>query len=252
MANLRTTSNQSQQLPMFMKDKKSQNSRLVMHRAKPEEAEEIFEFMVKYYFPFPPFRQIHFYDETKPETCRPAWRLDELHQYLAAPYSLIIRDENNSSNPIVGITVNNIEHKKDFRPSEIQEQDTSIGWLDRALCDELNRGLDLFSYFGTDRIIHLSSGLVRPDHRGSGLLFQMIKVATDLAYYEGGAGAAKGDSFSRYAIQSGLNAGFEVIRSIDFATLEVKGTRPMANFTGMGEFRTACLIASRLPLITKT
>ena len=219
-----------------------------MHRAKPEEADEIFEFMVEYYFPVPPFRQIHFYDEKKPETCRPAWRLDEIHQYLAAPYSLIIRDENNSSNQIVGITVNNIEDKKDFKLPEMQEPDTSIGWLDRALCDELNRGLDLFSYFGTDRILHLSSGLVRPDHRGSGLLFQMIKAATDLAYYEGGAGAAKGDSFSRYAIQSALNAGFEVIRSIDFANLEVNGTRPMANFTGMGEFRTASLIASRLPL----
>lgn len=76
----------------------------------------------------------------------------------------------------------------------------------------------------------------------------MIKVAKYLAYCEGGVGTANGDSFSFYTIQSALNTGFEFIRSIDFTTLEVNGTRPMANFSGMGEFRTANLIVFKLSL----
>lgn len=234
-------------LPSRLIDKDGHQTSLVMDIARPEEADEIFEFLLEHYFPVPPFRQINFYDESE-DTRRPAWRLDEINRYLAEPYSPIVRDFK-ADNQIVAVTVNTIEDRNHLKPDLWPVPDRMVGWLDRALAAALYKDVDLFTRYQTDRILHLSSGLVNPNYRRAGLLSHMIRTAADLAFRFGGAGAIKGDTFSHNAAEASLKLGFEVICTIDFSTFELPdGVRPMANFVGMEPFRSASLIARRLPL----
>ena len=62
---------------------------LTMDTAKPEDADEMFEFMVEHYLPGAPMRQIYLWDECE-DNKRPQWRLDETRQRLRQPYSLVV------------------------------------------------------------------------------------------------------------------------------------------------------------------
>ena len=137
----------------------------------------------------------------------------------------------------------------------VPSDDPSVpGWLDGLICAELHRGVDLFARYGTDRVFTLGSAVVRPDHRRSGLFSRMMAVSMTLAVREGRAGAAKAEAFSEHSARALISkGGFDVIRSIDFARLEYRGTRPLAHhfatteaLAEMGEFRMARLLARRL------
>ena len=124
----------------------------------------------------------------------------------------------------------------------------SPGWLNRSLAVELNRGIDLYDRYETNRIFHLWFGAVRPDYRNQQILslkknrpylYLLLTISEDYK-----VGAWKTEIFSHYA---GREKIWQVIRSINFEDLQLPdGTRPLAG-VDLGVHRTARLLACRPP-----
>ncbi len=228
-----------------------------MDWVKQEEADELIEFLLKHFLTAPPLRQIYLFDES-PETRRPAWYMNLVRQSVSQPYSLIVRDQSSSGgNQIVAASVNQLELKPRLYNHQVVISskapliDQSVGWLRRALGAELNRDVDLFNRFQTEKILKLGTGSIRADLGKLGLITIMCKLAIDKAYHDG-AGAAKTEAFSNSGIRWNLKYGFEIMRTVDYAHFEYPpGVKPLGHLTEMlKDHQCAHLVAQRLPFKT--
>ena len=75
-------------LPMQLRGRTGSKTELVLDRAKPNEAEEMFEFLAQHYFTAPPYKQINFCRDEDADSFRPAWRKEDLIKKLASQNSI--------------------------------------------------------------------------------------------------------------------------------------------------------------------
>jgi len=124
--------------------------------------------------------------------------------------------------------------------------DRSPGWLYRAISSELDRDVDLFSRYKTDKILHAWFGAVRKDYRGERILLSdAYRTLRDQIIAENGVGGMKGHAYSRYA-PAGKNV--EVLKTLDLNSFQLPdGSRPLAG-VDFGVHRVIRLLATILSL----
>jgi len=219
---------------------------LVYHIAKPEDVEEVAAFAAEHFFNESPIRELGMFDDQSDEAGRFYWRQGRLQKCFAHPTSIVVREK--STGQVVGFTAAILEEREhQSTPVNLNlNNNRSPGWLNRALAAELNRGVDLYSRYGTDRILHFWFGAVRKDYRGKGVSSSAshTALATQIIR-DSKAGAFKAVAFSHYAGEKHWN--WDAIRTIDFAAFELPdGSRPLAG-VDLGVHRTARLFAARAP-----
>ncbi len=143
---------------------------LVYHIAKPEDVEEVAEFAAEHFFNESPIRELGMFDDQSDEAGRFYWRQGRLQKCFAHPTSIIIREK--STGELVAFGALEINEKNESKEASnwLSSNPRSPGWLNRSLAIELNRGIDLYDRYETNRIFHLWFGAVRPDYRNQQIL----------------------------------------------------------------------------------
>ena len=137
---------------------------LLYHIAKPEDVEEVAAFATEHFFNESPILELGLFDDQSDEVGRFYWRQGRLQQCFAQPTSIVVREK--STGQVVGFTAAILEEREHQSTSvnSNPSSDRSPGWLNRALAAELNRNVDLYARYGTDRILHFWFGAVRKDY----------------------------------------------------------------------------------------
>ncbi len=145
--------------------------------------------------------------------------------------------------PLVAVQINKVEGKT----SHALQEEEAHPRLIRALFEELNREVDLFARYETDRIFHLCMVAVSDQYGRRGLATKLNELAVKLAV-QCGAGAIKAEAVSEYPARSAIKQGFDLIKSIDYATFVYDGLRPLASVQELvQQHPTVRLMARRLP-----
>ena len=187
-----------------------------IHIAHSEVLDEVMEFM-----------QIHFFS-TSPNCFLAPGGLSDVNQfkeflfgYLRQSVSLTVRD---SMGKLVGIRINELEERTDavvFPPAK--ESLT----LKMSLLGALEEGIDLFEKYNTEKILYLSKMAVDKRFGGLGLASKLVEFSLELAKANG-TGAVKVCAMSDFAAKAAAKQGLETIRTIDYATFELNGDKPLA------------------------
>ncbi len=226
---------------------------LIYSIAKPEELEEVAQFAAEHFFNSSPIREFASFDEVSDETERFAVRKARLRNCLSHLASILVREK--STGCIIAFAAFILEEnqpsdstlKTNYSSNIIDRQ--SPGWLNKAIGADINRGIDLYARYGTDRIMHYWIAVVRSDYRGQrvfGLMnndgaFRSLAVKIAI---ENKAGVWKAEAFSHYF---GMEKDWQLIKSIDLDDYQLPdGTRPLAG-VDLGVHRTVRLLACRVP-----
>lgn len=214
---------------------------LIVTIGRPEEAEEVGEFIRVHFWGKPPNLQLTGRpDKKESEDMKQLW-LHRRQDLLKQSVSLIVR-ENSPSGGIVAVWMNEMEEP----PNENVEEMLPDRPIDAVLNELYIDVPNLFSYYETNRVFHIISVTVREDFCSRGIATQLNKLSLQLAV-QNGAGAAKAEVVNEYAFHSFAKLGFEVLKSVDYATFEFKGTTPFACEQDMlAEHPAARLMARRL------
>ncbi len=221
---------------------------IVYHIARPEDVEEVATFAAEHFFNESPIRELASFDDPSDKAGWFYWRQGRLQKCFANPTSVIYREM--STGQVIGFSAAILEEREHDSIPISTNLDRSPGWLNRALAAELNRDIDLYARFGTDRILHFWFGAIRKDYRGKDVTFNSaISALVAKIIRDTKAGGYKTEAFSYYAVKSYQSE--DIIRSIDFADFELAdGSRPLAR-VDLGVHRTAHLIAARIPKLEK-
>lgn len=213
---------------------------LIVDIGRMEEAEEVGEFFKVHFMQKTPNAQLCGYPKKEETEEDKQTRLERRRKFLAQSLTLVVR-EGSSTGKIVAVWFNEIEEPKEAKEDEPPDR------LIMAVLKEVVRGTpDLFALYETDKIFHLIALSVHKDYCMRGLATRLNKLSLQLAV-RSGAGAAKAEAVSEYAFRSFTKLGFEVIKSVDYATFEFQGTTPLAGEHEMLSQHTAArLVARRL------
>lgn len=158
---------------------------------------------------------------------------------MREPVSLTVRDSNGR---LVAIRINLLDNifnrHKDMEPSN--NQNTR---LIESLLTDLEKDIDLFTKYNTNKILKLAIMAVDKQYSGLGLGSLLVKMSIDLAKNYG-AGAVAVTAVSEAAARVAAKNGLVTLRTIDYATYEVDGVKPLANKTNLlAEHRVAQFMA---------
>lgn len=225
------------------------NKKLAIDIAKIEEAEEICLFLVQHFFSVSPKVHLFSWDEENPEDEQVQKQNQQLIlSYLldclnSGPYSLTVRDQT-ADDRLIAVLINRIEK----RPSLQAEDTNQIKLPDRlffAFTGALKQSVDLYDLYQTDLLIHFCMVSVDEQYGRRGLATKLIELAIPLAS-QCGAGAIKAEALSDYAARGFAKLGFTTHKTIDYASFEYKGVKPLLeNEKLLAEHRAATLMARR-------
>jgi len=220
-----------------------------MDLAKPEEIEDIFQFVMKHHFTIPPLRQIMFFDDLS-DSKSADYCFSNIQKLLLQPYSVVIKD---SGNRIIGVSRNLLQNRGNHQMMNGSDpNDRSAGWLTKAIIAELYRDVDLYARFETNKILDFSLGVVDPIYRRSGLISRMLSLIVDIAQQEMGVSVVKGHALRegggfRYLAHT---LGLQVIWTLEHTSFEhPPGVKVMMNMNGLRSSSIARLTAGLLPLL---
>jgi hypothetical protein len=147
-------------------------------------------------------------------------------EYVKDPVSLAVRD---STGRLVAIVLNKLLEK-----SEACEQAaiTQSPRLIMSLLHDLEHGIDLFTTYNTKKVFALGILSVDQKYGRLGLATKLVNLSLELAKANG-AGAVKCSVVSQHAAKAAIKNGLETIRTIDYATYEFNGNKPLAKFTDL-------------------
>lgn len=223
-----------------LKWKQPDGTFLVVNIARTEELEEYENFRQEHFRSKIPARKLMTTPDgvlRKPPNMK-QWALEVLSQSL----SLTVREE--STGRLVALWMNKMEDPP--KPSEEKNDDDPLDRPIAVIMRQFHSGIpDFFAMFQTERIFHIVIITVIEQYGRQGLATKMNKLSLQLAL-QNGAGAAKVETISAYAARSFLKLGFEVFKTIDYATLEVLGTTPLAGDEMLADHPEANLMARRL------
>ena len=184
--------------------------------AHPEVLDEVVEFM-----------QIHFLS-TSPNCYIIPGGLSDVNQfkeylsgYLQQPISLTARD---SMGKLAGIRINGLEERTDA--VVLPPANESLALI-MSLIDALEQGIDLFEKYNTEKVFYLAMMAVDKTFGGLGLASKLVEFSLELAKANG-TGAVKVCAMSDFAAKVAAKQGLETIRTIDYATFEFNGDKPLA------------------------
>ena len=212
---------------------------LIVDLARPDERQEIYDFLLVNFIPVPPIRQLSQYDDGPEEFKRPAWVLEYVGECISQPYSLLAR---NKDGTLVAVMLNILESRK-------EEEEHSPYWdwnLTTAYMAALYKNLDLFTILECDQIFHLTIVSVSPNYAKQGLATKLYQLSLDLIAPTTGAGGVKTEAGSIYVARLATKLGFNTYKTLEFASIEYEGRFPLANKEGIEEHSTARLMARRL------
>ena len=183
--------------------------------ALPEDLEEVLEFM-----------QLHFYATSPncylvPGSQRQPNFKERLYGNLKQLISLTVRD---STGRLSGILINKLEERTDTVVLPSTKNSTT---LIMSLLDALEEGIDLFEKYNTEKVFYLAMMAVDKRFGGLGLASKLVEFSLELAKANG-AGAVKVCAMSDFAAKAAAKQGLETIRTIDYATFELNGDKPLA------------------------
>lgn len=220
---------------------------LIYDIARPEDVDEAAAFAAESLYNSSPIKEIASFDDPSDEAGRIAWNKGRLQTAFSNPTCIIVREK--TTGDVVGFVTMKIEERDDGSNSTTfnYSDDRSAGWLTRAISAELNRGIDLYTRYETNRILFIWFGAIRDDYRGEKLFYlKPFRDLTKRIIRENVPGAVKAITFSNY---SAVGKDWEIIKTIDFESFELPdGTRPLAG-VDLGGHRTAKLKGQKLPLM---
>ena len=243
-----------QHLPIIL-DWPDVKKKLIVDTAKWDEFEEILQFLVTHFL------------ETSPNTHLLSWDIpvsedtvldptqDEGHKMVvdvvrnvleccleSGPYTLTIRDQSDG-NRLAAVRLNELEKYSTERNGGSQDPPD---WLLFAILKEMMQ-VSLFSLYQTDFVFHMCIVAVSEEYARRGLATKLNEVSVHLAI-QSGAGVMKAEAISEYAIRGLAKFGFAPIKTIDYATYQYKGVKPLAgNQELLAEHPVARLMVRRLP-----
>ena len=214
-----------------------QQQRLIAHIARPDEAEEIFEFLLHHFFPLAPIRQLALYDESE-EAKRPEWIEDIVGDCVKTPHSLLVRDEQRHQH-IVAVAINEFQryNSTDVNPSEPYASKSSnpaqipVGRLHKAVLEYINRDVNVFDIYKTDLKMELSILAVDGLYARKGLATKLVELSLGIARAEG-AGAVWTEALSEYTAKVTSKFGFDILRTVNYYEFKFNGDFPLANIPG--------------------
>lgn len=219
------------------------NSVLSIDIAQPEDAQEIGDFIGIHFDPRSPICHLHQYDFPAPGSAEAKANSESFIQYLrtdclSTSCSLIVRDQ--MTKQLAAILLCN-EVKKNSEPPVPA---TSLCF---AILEALPEGFDLFTLYETDKIMEIFMVVVAQPFTKRGLATKLMQCAIELAA-RSGAGAIQMEAVSDYSARAALKFGFTSLKSIDYATFEYNGIKPLAeNRELLAEHPTAHFMVRRLP-----
>lgn len=182
---------------------------LLVNKAREEESEEIFAFQEEHYYQKSPLRQVIGYDSPPDAELFPQVRLKRMRERLRQHFSLTVR---NSTGRLVAIVINEVKERPEVDPTEDADS-VSVN-------EALNRDVDLFALYQTDRIMHLWQLAVHVEYVHCDLAVKLIQLTMDLASATNGVQAVKVRSFNKFAFRVLVSLGFTIIKSIDYFSFE--------------------------------
>ena len=186
--------------------------------ALPEDLDEVTEFMQLHFFSTSPICYL-----VQNHQRRHNFK-DYLFGYLRQLVSLTVRD---STSRLAGITINGLEEQTDVVVSSEAKSTTAVPNLVMSLHEALEEGIDLFEKYNTEIFLYLSMMAVDKMFGGLGLASKLVELSLELAKAHG-AGAVKALVVSDFAAKVAAKQGLETIRTIDYATFEFNGDKPLA------------------------
>lgn len=159
---------------------------------------------------------------------------DGLLNYISGcvkdPVSFTVRD---SAGRLAAIRLNELEepgalHHAALNPPAAPEKTSLI----MSLLGDLEEGIDLFTTFKTKKILALAMMAVDKTFGQLGLATTLVRLSLELAKANG-AGAVKVCAVSQHAAKVAAKNGLETIRTIDYATYEFNGVKPLAHLTDL-------------------
>ncbi|KAI9565531.1 hypothetical protein GHT06_009323 [Daphnia sinensis] len=166
---------------------------------------------------------------------------DYLSSCLRHPVSLTVRD---SAGRLVAVRLNELEAPEDVHLDSLTSQTKRR--LITALLTDLEAGINLFTTFNTDKVLSLAMMAVDKNYCKLGLATTLVGLSLELGKANG-AGAVKVCAVSQYAAKVAAKHGLETLRTIDYATYEFEGGKPLAHFDALlAEHPVAAFLACRL------
>lgn len=126
---------------------------------------------------------------------------------LKSKISLIAR---NSAGSVIGVRMTDLStvEKPFHTPPEVFQSD-AMG----AILDELNKGVDIFEMYKTQRAFRFVYLGVHQDYRNQGLAEKMFEISIELAKMNG-ADVIVVVGVHKYATRSAVNSGFRIVKTV--------------------------------------
>ena len=161
---------------------------------------------------------------------------------LAQSISVVVREKH--SGHLVAFLLNKLEERATFVPTDVGNGQRRPGWLVAALTAQLEKDVNLFDLYQTDRVVNFYLGVVRSDYRKRGLSKTMARLSTQLVRsLEPPVGAIKTIAVNHYA---GRHPANKLIKSVDYETFQMAdGSRPLSG-VDLGVHKSARLLARPL------
>lgn len=207
--------------------------------AKLEETDEISDFMFQNFFLTSPNRQLCRCDDPAAAAQIKPFVSEYLRECIVQNISLTVRD---SLGHLAGVRINKLENKGDYDDKKDNPEFNET--LIRAILFSLNEGVDIYSKYSTERVIIFVMMSVGSKYGRLGLAKKMVEISLEFGK-TAGAGAAKAEAVSTYAAKALAKAGFETLKTIDYATFEFKDDTPLARETAMLDEHSKGLLMAR-------
>lgn len=189
---------------------------LTIDLARPEEFQEIWEFLSDHFFPMSPSCYLF-----KGNPINDVGMLEFVSVCLRDPVSLIIRD---SSDKLVAVRLNLLEDRfNKHKPLTLTNNELIV-----SLVSALEKDIDLFTIYNKNKTFILQMLGVDKQYSGLGLGSMLVKLSINLAKRHG-AGAVAVLALNEAAAKLAARNGLEVLRTIDYATFELNGVQRLAN-----------------------
>ena len=221
---------------------------LVIDRARSDEIDEVSDFMHKHFSNTVPNRYIIPYDEPKSIQIFRDFLPIYLKYLFKQSVSFTVRDPEEGGR-LVAVRINELEKRHSSVDGDDEADQVTIPkeLIIFSILGSLNRNINLFDLYETDKILHLAMVAVSSDYGRLGLATELYKLTLDIARMSG-AGAIVAEAVSAFAAKAAASFGLQPLKTIVYEEFELDdGSRPLASLVQeMGEHRTAKLMACRL------
>ena len=223
---------------------------LVIDCARPDDSEEITDFIQQHFIAKNPNLYLIPYIEDEAESFRP-FLTGYMNLMISQSVSLTVRDPS-AGGKLAAVRMNKIENRNDPKEEEESPEEGKPPkevLLIFALLGALNEGINLFDQYKTDKILHLAMVAVSSDYGRLGLASELYKLSIEIGQNIG-AGAIVTEAVSVYAAKAAASFGLQTLREVVYEEFQLEdGSKPYAPvIKELGDHRTGKLMARSLKM----